>query len=158
VARLILESAGFVAIEDDIALRDLGVQVAFRARDRRGGWWLFDLAGAFSSTRPGLRRGDGVWKVLGRAAVVGAARAGQPERDQRDIGPLILLSTDLPLPGTPASRALAVAVSPPGGPLFDVIDLGSPDARARLEVYATEGSGGPAGIIHEVRGHRGGQQ
>lgn len=139
VARLVLQAAGFVDLENDVAFRDLGVALAFRARDRTGGLWLFDVTGAFSSTRPGLKRGDGLWKALGRAAVVGAALARQPERGQRDIGPLVLLTTDMPPPGVPAGRALTVATDRLGGPLFDVVELRDLLGRARLSAYCADG-------------------
>ena len=38
--------------------------MSFRATDADGAVWLFDVSGAFSSTRPGLKRMDVLWKTL----------------------------------------------------------------------------------------------
>jgi hypothetical protein len=143
VARLVLEAAGFAGIEENVSLRDLGLELAFRARDRSGDRWLFDLAGAFSVTRPGLRRADNIWRVLGKAAVLQAA-AGRPAAGaQRDLGPLVVLTTDAPIAGTPAGRALAVAMDTAAGPIRDVIELTDPVALARLRSYAASAPPAP---------------
>ena len=143
VARLVLEAAGFVGIEENVSLRDLGLELAFRARDRGGDRWLFDLAGAFSVTRPGLRRADNIWRALGKAAVLQAA-AGRPAAGGRcDLGPLVVLTTDAPLAGTPAGRALAVAMDTAAGPIRDVIELSDPVALARLRSYAASAPPAP---------------
>jgi DNA modification methylase len=137
VARLVLEAAGFGEIEDHIILRDLGLELAFRARDGSGGRWLFDLAGAFSVTRPGLRRSDNIWRVLAKAAVLQAAAAARPNAGTvHDLGPLVVLTTDAPIASTPAGRALALAVDTEAGPIHDVIEFTDPVALARLRGYA----------------------
>lgn len=53
-----LEWAGFHEIEEDVKLSDLGLEVNFVARDVNDDAWHFDVSGAFSSTRPGLKRTD----------------------------------------------------------------------------------------------------
>ena len=142
VARLVLEVAGFAGIEENVSLRDLGLELAFRARDGNGERWLFDLAGAFSVTRPGLRRADNIWRVLGKAAVLQAA-AGRPAGAPRRLGPLVVLTTDAPIASTPAGRALAVAVDRSAGPIHDVIELTDPVALARLSSYAASAPPAP---------------
>jgi hypothetical protein len=48
-----------------------GVEVNFAARDASGGHtWYFDVSGGFTSSRPGLKRTDTLWKALGKAAVL----------------------------------------------------------------------------------------
>ena len=102
-----LVSCGFKDIERNVAYRDLGLTVDFRARDAGGGLWLFELSGAYSATRPGLRRPDVLWRALGKACVLHEVRSRDTARD--DLGPLVLLSTD-----TPAARGRR-RQSPSGG-------------------------------------------
>ncbi|HKA04924.1 MAG TPA: hypothetical protein VKD67_11355, partial [Acidimicrobiales bacterium] len=133
VARSLLTKAGFAGIEDDVAVRDLGLDVTFRARDTTGAPWLFELAGAFSVTRPGLKRADVLWRSLGKAAVLDAARRSDGPRG--DLGPLVLLSTDAPAASSAGGRALR-AVTGPGRPVHDVITLGDPAGATRLQALA----------------------
>ncbi len=105
-----------------MAYGDLGVGVDFRARDAAGRLWLFELCGAYSTTRPGLRRPDVLWRALGKAGVLHQARLAEPDRT--DLGPLILLSTDLPAARSAGAKALRCARSPDGaGPVHDVVEL-----------------------------------
>jgi DNA modification methylase len=133
VARSLLERCGFVAVEDDVVVRDLGVDVTFRARDADGAAWLFELAGAFSATRPGLKRADVMWRALGKAGVLDAARRAEPARP--DLGPLVLLTTDLPARSSAGDRALRAAVGS-GRPVHDVITLRDSAAEARLRALS----------------------
>jgi site-specific DNA-methyltransferase (adenine-specific) len=129
-----LVDSGFEAIERDVAYGDLGVAVDFRARDQRGQVWLFDLSGAYSVTRPGLRRPEVLWRALGRASVLHQARRTRPSRT--DLGPLILLSTDLPPARTAGGKALAAAVGTDGdGPVADAIELLDAGSMERLRSY-----------------------
>jgi hypothetical protein len=133
VAERMLAEAGFTAVERAPALGDLGVAADFRARDARGGTWLFLLAGAYSATRPGLRRADVLWRALGVATVLHEARLADPGRG--DLGPLVLLSTDLPPTRSPGGRALA-AVTSPTGPVRDACELLDAGGAARLGGHA----------------------
>jgi site-specific DNA-methyltransferase (adenine-specific) len=129
-----LVAYGFVDIEQKVKYSDLGVEVNFRAQDPNGGVWLFDVSGAFSSTRPGLKRTDTLWKALGRATVLRAARDQKPAR--RDIGRLVLLTTDLPAPNSAGDRALRNAKS---AEIIDgYFDLTSP-SLGELAELAREG-------------------
>jgi site-specific DNA-methyltransferase (adenine-specific) len=135
---LALVESGFEQIERNVVYGDLGVGVDFRARDRAGGLWLFDLAGAFSATRPGLRRPDVLWKTLGKAAVLHQSRRHRPDRN--DLGPLILLSTDVPPARSAGGKALDAMQEEDGsGPVTDVLELLDPEAMARLRAYADGG-------------------
>ncbi len=138
VARSLLTRSGFVGVENDVVVRDLGVDVTFRARDSTGGVWLFELAGAFSVTRAGLKRADVMWRALGKAGVLDAARRSHPAR--ADLGPLVLLTTDLPARASAGERALRAAVGP-GRPVHDVVTLGDPAREARLRALALHSSG-----------------
>jgi site-specific DNA-methyltransferase (adenine-specific) len=134
VAHQALASSGFVDIESDVAFGDLGLSVSFRARDASGGRWLFELAGAFSATRPGLRRPDVLWRALGKASVLHEMRRRHPSRD--DLGPLVLLSTDTPAPRSVGGKALrAVQGGDRSGPVHDVLELLDRECMERLRVY-----------------------
>ena len=54
--------------------------------------------------------------------------------------PFVVLTTQLPRSGTEADRALR---APGPGGIFDVVDLLSADARARLRAYARGRCGSP---------------
>jgi DNA modification methylase len=128
VARELLTSAGFSNLEDDVKLPG-GVDLCFRATDQRGGTWYFDVAGAFSATRPGLKRAEVLWKALGKALVLAAA---QPRR------PLVLFTTDLPSRGTAGDVALQQVVGRRRA-VFDVVQMADADAFTRLQRYARRG-------------------
>jgi DNA modification methylase len=138
LALLALAEAGFLNVEEGPKWTELGVAVDYRARDAKGRTWLFLLTGAFSATRPGLKRADVLWRSLGLASVLYVARTADPGRD--DIGPLVILTTDVPPPRSAGGRALQ-AVRGEGLPAHDVCVLLDPEAAARL---AALGSGTPS--------------
>jgi len=112
--------------------------VSFRATDTNGAVWLFDVSGAYSSTRPGLKRMDVLWKTLGRAGVLHEARRRHPDRD--DLGPLVLLSTDVPPARSAGGRVLrTVRPDDHSGPVHDVIELLDGEGLAQLQHYALNG-------------------
>ncbi len=129
VARALLAACGFHAVEDAPRL-PAGVDVTFRATDASGRPWLFELVGAFSSARPGLRRTDSMWKALGKAAVLHSL--GAP--------PLVLLTTDLPASGSRGDSALRAATGP-SKPVAAVVRLTDRSDRTRLRQLATTPSG-----------------
>jgi DNA modification methylase len=116
-----LELAGFEAIESDVKYPKLGVEVSFRARDASGALWLFDVTGGFSSTRPGLKSNDTLWRTLGKAAVLHQAR----------VAPLVLLTTDRPTANSPGDRALTAVVGT-DRPVRQVIELRDLRSARRL--------------------------
>jgi site-specific DNA-methyltransferase (adenine-specific) len=133
-----LATSGFEDIERQVAFRDLGLRVDFRARDARGGVWLFELCGAYSATRPGLRRPDVLWRALGKASVIHEIRVREASR--HDLGPLVLLSVDAPALRTDGGKALrAVQGDDRSGPVFDVLELLDPGCMERLGHYAAKG-------------------
>jgi site-specific DNA-methyltransferase (adenine-specific) len=133
LVRELLDHCGFVDLCDDVRTGN-GVEVSFSGFDGTGRQWHFDVAGAFTSTRAGLRRTDTLWKALGKAAVLATSHP--------DI-PFVLVTTDAPAAGSAgaqALRALSGARDADGfGAVFDVIEIESPDARARLRHYASKG-------------------
>ena len=66
-----LRAAGFGSIDWGVRVSQ-NFEVSGRARSADGREMLFDLAGGHTTVRPGLQRGDVVWRTLGRAAAVKA--------------------------------------------------------------------------------------
>jgi DNA modification methylase len=128
-ARMLLESCDFVDIRSDVKFSRLGIELSFLAFDQTGHEWAFDVSGAFSSSQPGLRRTDTLWKVLGKAAVLQQGRAEVP---------LILLTTDIPNRGSAGAAALE-QLRQPGGPVFDLVELLDAQDHERLRKYALKG-------------------
>lgn len=124
LAKDVLDAAGFTEIVDRMQARD-GVSLNFTALDATGQRWYFDVSGAFTSARAGLRRTDTLWKALGRAGVLNA------NATQRI--PIIFLTTDLPTRGSAGHLALRAA----RGSLFvDAVEMQSPEHFSRLVEYA----------------------
>ncbi|QXC63544.1 site-specific DNA-methyltransferase [Aquihabitans sp. G128] len=124
LAREALEHSGFTDIHEKQALPE-GVDISFTAHDAGGRRWFVDVSGGFTSSRPGLRRADTLWKALAKAAVLHHAHP--------DV-PLLLLTTDAPAPGTAADAALRTVVGP-DAPVCDVVVLSSPEDLARLAAH-----------------------
>ncbi|HEY2668468.1 MAG TPA: site-specific DNA-methyltransferase [Actinomycetota bacterium] len=124
VAEALLRQCGFEEIQSKVSLPE-GVEVNFRACDREGRPWFFDVSGGFTSTRPGLMRTDTLWKALGKAAVLHGA---YPEIR------LVLLTTDVPKGG--AGEAALRVVRGHGKPIFDVVQMTSPVDQRKLHDYA----------------------
>ena len=121
LGREALLECGFTDLVEKVVLPE-GIEVSFRARDASGSAWYFDVSGGFTSSRPGLKRTDTLWKGLGKAAVLHQAHP--------DV-PLVLLTTDVPAPGTAAHASLA-AVTGERRPIRDVVLLSSATDLQRL--------------------------
>jgi DNA modification methylase len=130
LARDAIEGAGFRDVRPNRRLRGLGMAVSFSATGPGGRSWYFDVAGANSSYRGGMAKSETVWRTLGRAHVMAAG----------GVGPLVVLTTQLPRAGTEADRALR---APGPGGIFDVIDLYAADGARRLAAYARGRRGAP---------------
>jgi DNA modification methylase len=129
LAGILLAGCGFTEIRSDVKVPRLGIEVNFVAIDQVGDEWAFDVSGAFTSSRAGLRRTDTLWKALGKAAVLREGGSGVP---------LILLTTDAPARGSAGLAALDVLTGP-GRPVFDLIELLDTDDQQRLREYALHG-------------------
>lgn len=115
IAGSMIEAAGFTDLQKD-QRQPGGLEVAYTARDHQGRLWFFEVAGGFTTHRAGLRRTEVLWKALGKVAVL------------REVSnsPIVLLTTDLPAPGSAAAEALR-AVTGPKKPLAAVVGmLGQP--------------------------------
>jgi site-specific DNA-methyltransferase (adenine-specific) len=129
IASMLLEECGFQEIRENVKLHDLGIELDFCAKDRTGGDWAFDVSGAFTSGRTGLKRTDTLLKVLGKATVLQAGRAHIP---------LVLMTTDAPTPAS-ASAAVLKVVKNSTSAIFDLVELLSAPDRQRLRDYARNG-------------------
>ena len=121
LARALIEEAGFVDVREN-QRQPGGVEVGFAARDRQGRSWLFDVAGGFTTHRPGVRRTEQLWKVLAKAAVLQSV----------GTGPFVVLTA-----GDSSGVEPLVAATGEGKPVRAVVDLVAP---------------GAAGALHELSG------
>ncbi|HLJ09073.1 MAG TPA: hypothetical protein VKX24_11070, partial [Acidimicrobiia bacterium] len=133
MAALLVELCGFADVRADVKLPGLGVELHLVAADRAGHEWAFEVVGALTNNRTGLKRADALWRALGRAAVV---HEGRPDL------PFVLITTDRPGRGSAGRRALE-AVSGPGRPVFDTIELFDAADRDRLTGHARQGAPAP---------------
>jgi site-specific DNA-methyltransferase (adenine-specific) len=134
LAASMVSDAGFRVVGIKRRLRGLGVDVSLVAYDAEGQLWLFDVSGAFTTTRSGLHRTDTLLRTLGKAQVI--ANAGD-RLGHLHGAPLVLLTSHLPPPGSDGDRALRVA-----GPttFFDAVEMLDDGAGlARLRTYARGG-------------------
>ncbi len=125
LAELVLSECGFKEIMSDVRFPQ-GVEVNFQALDQTGRRWFFDVSGGFTSSRPGLRRTDTLWKAVGKAAVL----QGVLPRVN-----LVVLTTHGPTVGSSGEAALTV-VRGKNRPIADVIELLQEDDLKRLRAYA----------------------
>jgi DNA modification methylase len=116
--------AGFRITGRKRRIRGTGVSVDLVGADSHGSSWFFLVCGAHTSRRGGLTRIDEVWRALGRASAL---------RGRVPAIPVVLLATGLPAPRSDGDLALRAAGSTM---CLDVIDLLSPDGRARLAAHA----------------------
>ena len=123
----LLKDCGFLDIDTDVKFPGLGVELNLVATDAGGSKWAFDVSGAFTSSRAGLRRTDTLWKALGKAAVL-------HEHLGADL-PIVLLTTDGPERGSAGYTALS-AMMGQGKTIYDLVELLDPNGQARLHTYA----------------------
>ncbi len=122
-ARHLIE-AGFTDVKAKPKHPSGAVDFDLCATDGAGRRWWIDIAGGFTTPKPGLQRIDAAWRALGRAA---AATNGS------DREPVLVFTASGPKPGSPSDRALRAAGP---GVVHDVIELYGPAALDRLRTYA----------------------
>jgi DNA modification methylase len=127
LAKWALEDAGFSIVAENKRI-EAGVEINFIAENTSGQEWLFDVSGAFTSTRAGLQRADTLWKALGKATVVHHTRA-----EAR----YVLLTTDKPVGNSAGGQALRAVTGPnvKSKPIYDVIGLKLVEDLTRLHRY-----------------------
>jgi len=131
IAEATITESGFTDLRSQVKL-PCGLEVSFSAVDHSGRRWLFEVAGGFTSTRPGLRRSEALWRSLAKAAVI---RAGSPSSS------FVLLTPALPPRDSHAWASLA-ALAGPGLAISDVIVLGEGADLTRLRAHATSTADG----------------
>lgn len=124
IARAVLKDCRFEILSEEKRFAS-GVEVNFVARDATGKRWFFDVSGAFTSNRAGLRRTDTLWKALGKGAVLRSVPEGRV--------PLVFLTTNLPPKGSAGDAALRSAR---GNVYHDAIEMLSSTGQERLRAYA----------------------
>lgn len=129
LAGILLGECDFENIRPDVKPPGLGIELSFIASDKTGEEWAFDVSGAFTSGRAGLRRTDTLYKALGKAAVLHESGLNIP---------LVLLTTDAPARGSAGLAALNV-VRGPNKPVFDLVELFNTENQDRLRSYALRG-------------------
>ena len=135
IAQRVLEHCGFRILQENRRTKS-GAEVDFVVEDGQGEEWFVDVSGAFTSTRAGLRRTDTLWKSIGKAAVL---------RTEFLNTPIVLLTTDLPIPGSAGDGALKATR---GRLIHDAIEMLSEAGQARLRIYGLGGrTGRPEGDL-----------
>jgi site-specific DNA-methyltransferase (adenine-specific) len=129
LAGILLEDCGFVDVRSDVKLPGMGLEIHFTATDGTGAAWAFDVSGAFTSNRSGLKRAETLWRAIGRATVLHQVRPDLP---------LVLLTTDRPTKGS-AGHLSIDAVTGAGRPVYDLVELLDVGGHDRLRRYALEG-------------------
>lgn len=135
IAEALLKDCGFDIKGHDVAMPG-GVEVNIVAADAQGTDWAFDVSGAFTSNRAGLKRTDTLWKALGKASVLTL----DPTFDM----PIVLLTTDKPAKGSAGAKALGASTGwhtarERRRPVAAVVEMLDPEGRAELTRYAAEG-------------------
>ena len=133
IARRVLTDAGFEIVEPNRRTKS-GAEIDFVVKDQMDGEWYIDVTGAFTSTRAGLRRTDTLWKSLGKAAALQATA--------ETLVPILLLTTDLPTPGSAGDAALGATRNGEHRLIHDAIEMLSDAGFERLSKYARGGSTG----------------
>lgn len=134
IAEQLLTECGFRIRARDKRIAG-GVSVNFVAEageGRSSQQYYFDVSGAFTSSRPGLRRSDTLWKALGKAAVLSAVRKDAPAGEAPR---LIFLTTDLPPRGSAGDAALTAAHR--AGVFDDALEMLNPEHVERLLQHAS---------------------
>lgn len=128
IASAALVGCGFTVLQRNAVCAGLGVTANYIVADAQGNEWYIDVSGSFTSDRSGLIRSDTVWKALGRASVLALNK----------VGPVLLLTTNLPSAGSVGDIALRATRAET---FFDAIVVTSPSDRTRLRQYAQGQSG-----------------
>ena len=107
-AEALLAAAGCEIVARKVTVAP-GLVVPYRVRTASGRELLIDLAGAATTSRPGMQRADVAWRTAGRAAV---AHAAAPDT------PFVVVT-----PAGPVDRSIAALVGP-GRPIEAIVELG----------------------------------
>ncbi len=123
----LLAEAGFESLVPDYRIRGWGMKVSLAGLDREGALWAFDVVGSLTSTSAGLKKKEALNEVVAKGLGIRAATGGSL--------PYLVLTTELPSPGSLNGRILRAALGPEK-PIRDVVAFSDPEAVARLRNYA----------------------
>ena len=118
IVEAMLRAGGFGSVEWGHKVAQ-SLEVSGRARSADGRDLLFDLAGGHTTVRPGLLRGEVVWRTVGRAAAVKAITGSG----------LVVFTTGVPERASGGAVLDAVAKE---GTIRALIDVFAPDALSRI--------------------------
>ena len=131
IAEAVLTTCGFKVLQRNKKLK-CGPEIDFVAvASGDDSVWHFDVTGAFTSERDGLRRTDTLWKSLGKAA----ARSADEQVQAQQIR-YVLLTTSLPTGGVGLK---AIRACKQQGHIFDALEMLSEDGQQRLHHFSAEG-------------------
>lgn len=130
-AKALLEQAGFKILKggtksSKARVGTTGVIVSFLVCSEKGQEFYVEVAGADTTSRPGLSRSDTVLRVLAHAHVVRAAEGDRP---------LLVLTAKGPKPKSEHDKLIR-AVGTEG--VFDVIEFANVGDLARLQRYGSD--------------------
>jgi hypothetical protein len=122
-----------------------GVEFSYSVMDAAGNRLLVDFSGAFSAARPGLKRGETLFRALGKASAVSLLLADQAGEEL--LTQVLLMSTDAPGRKSALGRALTAAVDPIHGTITEValLDDQGLQTLGQLVLGLRPGSAGWAG-------------
>jgi modification methylase len=123
---ILLAECGFADVRTDVKVPGTGLELHLVATDAAGMEWAFEVTGALTANRSGLKRAETLWRAIGRATVLHEVRPDLP---------LVFITTDRPGKGT-AGRVSLDAVTGGDRPVFEVVELLEPAARDRLAELA----------------------
>ncbi len=118
IVEALLLSAGWSNVEWGMRIAP-GLEISGRATDPSGRVVYFDLAGGNTAVRPGLLRGDVLWRAFGRSAAAKSV-LGQP---------VLVFTAGMP---ERASGGALLESLVADGSILDVIDVTSTDVFERL--------------------------
>ncbi|HUY06846.1 MAG TPA: site-specific DNA-methyltransferase [Acidimicrobiales bacterium] len=130
ISRQLLMHAGFSVKSEQVNIIG-GFRITFKVENRSGDLLYFDVAGAFTHARAGLKRSEVLWHTIGQAAVMQGL----------GLEPLIVLTAGLPDERSPQCRALR-ACTGTHRPIAAVIDILDPESREELTAWALGDRGG----------------
>jgi DNA modification methylase len=127
LAATVLREAGFAELRKDPRL-PAGLTADLAAVDPGGRIWWFDVVGGFTTSRPGLRRAELLWRTLAKAAVIAESGAETP---------FVVLTSALPTNAAGGRAALDV-LRGPGRPIREVLVMQDPTTISRLRELAAQ--------------------
>jgi site-specific DNA-methyltransferase (adenine-specific) len=146
VARRMLVQAGFEQFGPILeGVKVAGVEFSYSVVDAAGQRLLVDFSGALSAARPGLKRGETLFRALGKASAVSLLLGDQAEEVL--LTQVLLMSTDAPGRKSALGRALTAALDPVHGTITEIALLDEPGLQTlcQLALGLRPGSAGWGG-------------